>query len=211
MKPCKTPRCDLRSAWRGAAGRIAGGFAALSLLAIAATLATAPAASAQDWCGAGGLNSTERAICGDAVLGALDAELNRVFDDSGMDAPRQARWLRQTRDACGSDIFCIERAYRDRIAALLQSPADRVDPDRRPWCSAASLNEAERAICSDDLLADLDAALGAVYGSLRARSEDASQVAWLRGERDACGSDRDCIAAAYLRRIVVLGGRLRGS
>ena len=172
-------------------------------------LAPLPAA-AQSWCSSGsGLNTTERAICNDAILGALDSELGRVFAQSDVSRDDQSRWLRQDRDACGSDILCIERSYRDRLAVLDRAPAPQVDPNNRPWCSASRLNTTERAICSDGLLADLDAALEAVYGRLTARDNDRSQQEWLRGERDSCGADPDCIAAAYLRRIVVLGGRLR--
>ncbi len=51
----------------------------------------------------------------------------------------------------------------------------------------------------------------AVYGALRAADDDRSQIDWLRGQRDACGADTACIAAAYLRRIAELGARLRGA
>ena len=200
--------------------------AALLLLALLA----APAA-AQPWCEAGGLNPTERLVCRDAILGELDAEMTAAYraayGDGALSA-EQRDWLTGRRDACGTDIFCIERAYGDRIAALrtappapAPSPAPVLAPApppapapaaaRRPWCGAARLNATERAICADDTLADLDAAMEAVYGALRAADADTAQIDWLRNRRDACGADADCIAAAYLRRIAELGARLRGA
>ncbi|RVT82619.1 hypothetical protein DXV76_15370 [Rhodobacteraceae bacterium CCMM004] len=180
-------------------------FLALALLAAPA------AATAADWCRNGGLNPTEATICNDNILLDLDARLNAAFDAAAgrVSMADQNDWLRNERDVCGRDLFCIERAYRDRIAALANAPVRGPDPLMRPWCDASRLNATERAICSDETLADLDAALGAVYGAQKAARDDAEQNRWLRGDRDACGADRDCIAASYLRRIVDLGGRLR--
>ena len=177
-------------------------------------------AAAQSWCGAGALNLAEETICRDDILAELDAELNFLWDlsDRSALASSQEDWLRQ-RDACGSDIFCIERAYDDRIATLRTvassggaspAPAPVIQDDRRPWCGAARLNAAERTICGSDTLANLDAAMEAVYGALRAAPGDRSQNDWLI-RRNECGADEACIAAAYLRRIGQLGGRLRGS
>ena len=178
------------------------------------TAALALPAAAQPWCDASGLNPTERAICNDPVLGRLDAELRELYDavETEQVAREQRRWLSEERNTCGSDIFCIERAYDERIAelqALRGQRQERPAGNLRPWCDATQLNPTERAICSDPLLADMDAALEAVYGSLRASDADRSQITWLREERDACGTSIDCIASAYLRRIVELGGRLR--
>ena len=179
--------------------------------AVLLALIAAPA-TAQDWCGAPDLNRTEATICHDAILGDLDAALERAWTARPRTAAErrvQNRWLRQRRDACGTDIFCIEDAYDRRIGELV-GYTEGPPPALRPWCRAARLNAAERAICADDTLADLDAAMEAVYGAARAASGDTEQAAWLRGERDACGPDRACIAAAYLRRITALGARLRG-
>lgn len=166
------------------------------------------AAPAQDWCNASPLSRTEQAICNDPILGDLDAELNRVYLASDRDRAAQDRWLAQ-RDRCGSDIFCIEDLYRDRIDRLRDRPAPRAD--LRPWCGSSRLNRTERTICATETLADLDAALQAVYGATRARSDDPSQIAWLRERRDGCGDDVACIGNAYLRRIMELGGRLRAA
>ena len=192
-------------------------FALLILLIAAPGLA-----SAQAWCGARTLNAAEQAICRDDILSGLDADLNLLWDRSDRAAlgPSQAEWL-DRRNACGPDIFCIERAYDDRIATLRdvaavgggQAPAPlpaEDDGDRRPWCDASRLNAAERTICASDTLANLDAAMEAVYGAVRADPGDRSQNDWL-ARRNDCGADDACIAAAYLRRIGQLGGRLRGN
>lgn len=181
-------------------------------LLILALIAFSSAAEAQSWCSSSRLNPTERTICNDRILGELDAELGALFARVG--AGRRAEqnaWLRNERDACGTDIICIEDAYIDRIDVLSgRSPAAPLAAQRRPWCGAAWLNPTEATICSDDTLADLDAAMEAVYGALRADPGDQSQIAWLREDRDGCGTDISCISASYLRRIIVLGGRLRG-
>ena len=99
----------------------------------------------------------------------------------------------------------------------------------RPWCNAERLNPTERSICADRDLSRLDALLARTRGQVgrkRERSEDrrdaeprdqveqaprlpgadrhygrAAQLAWLRSERDACGTDSVCIARAYSARI----------
>lgn len=163
--------------------------------------------AAQEWCNAAPLNRSEQAICADPILGDLDREMTALYLDGPRDRAAQDRWLRE-RDRCGADIFCIEDRYRDRIAALSnRTPVRR--SDLRPWCDAARLNATEAVICSDETLADMDAALEAVYGAARASDSDAAQVHWLRERRDACGTDKLCIGNAYLRRIVELGRRLR--
>ena len=190
-------------------------------LLIALLLLPLPAA-AQSWCGAAGLNPTEQVICQDDILGELDAEMNALWARADRDAlgRSQSDWLR-LRNACGPDLFCIERAYDQRIAALRDAavqpePLPRAEPpapsfaERRPWCGASRLNAAERTVCDSDTLANLDAAMEAVYGALRAAPGDRSQNDWLL-RRNECGDDEACIAAAYLRRIGELGGRLRGN
>ena len=182
-------------------------FIAFALIAIPA------AGEAQSWCSSSRLNPTERTICSDRILGELDAELGALFARVG--AGRRAEqnaWLRNERDACGTNIICIEDAYIDRIDVLngRRLGGTPLAAQRRPWCGAARLNPTEATICADDTLADHDAAMEAVYGALRADPSDRSQIDWLREDRDACGTDLACISASYLRRIIVLGGRLRG-
>lgn len=79
----------------------------------------------------------------------------------------------------------------------------------RPWCNAERLNPTEWLICADGDLSRLDALLELVYGRTTARDEDAAQLAWLRSERDACGTDGVCIARAYSARIGELDSETR--
>lgn len=212
-----------------------------------ALLVTLPAAApAQDWCDDGSrLSPTESAICDDIILSRLEREMTTLYTAPGAGRAgislSQRTWL-DRRDACGSDVVCIEMAYRDRIRELTPSgslpmavlpprpgdeeaisrpgdeevisrPAPTASPSSgplRPWCDGAQ-NPTERTICDTPRLADMDAALGAVYGAAKASDGDAAQMAWLRENRDACGTDRLCIARAYVERIVQLGARLRAN
>ena len=79
----------------------------------------------------------------------------------------------------------------------------------RPWCNAERLNPTERSVCADRNLSRLDALLELVYGRSTARDEDVAQLGWLRSERDACGTDRVCIARTYSGRIGQLDGETR--
>lgn len=170
---------------------------------------TALPAAAQTWCSASGLNLAERTICADPILGDLDARLTAAYRATPeTDALRESQrlWL-ENRDLCGTDIFCIESAYRARIEALDRGEISGAGP-LRPWCTASGLNDSERTICASEILANMDAAMQAVYGELRAREDDESQIDWL-ARRDGCGTDETCLGQAYLSRIIELGGRLR--
>lgn len=90
-------------------------------------------------------------------------------------------------------------------------------------CSAR-LNDAERTICSDSGLAQLDLNLDALYTSAQAISRGngdltsssrlaATEKNWLSGDRDACATDVNCLTDAYSNRISQLRAcvsRLRG-
>ncbi|MGR3541049.1 MAG: hypothetical protein ACU0BS_06435 [Hasllibacter sp.] len=185
------------------------------ILAAALLAPAAAAAQAPSWCGAARLNPAETTVCADPVLQDKDRALQGLYDAlpaASAERDRQADWLRGRRDACGWDVLCIEWAYGDRIAELRAALARAAPPvaARRPWCEAARLNAAERAICADDTLADLDAVMAAAYGAGRASFADGAQQAWL-AERDTCGGDRACIGAAYIRRLTELGARLRAA
>ncbi|MDR7070598.1 TonB family protein [Pseudoxanthomonas japonensis] len=74
------------------------------------------------------LNPSERAICGDADLAALDRSLGNAYrdelagaqsDQRGALKRDQARWI-TTRNACGSDSRCIADSMRQRHLALIQ-------------------------------------------------------------------------------------------
>ena len=174
------------------------------LLAALALILFGLPASAQSWCASSTLNATELAICTDPILGDLDTEMTALYRQNKL--PDQRAWLR-VRNACGGDIFCIEDAYRARIAVMRAALA--APPPLRPWCGTARLNLTEQTICDTVLLANLDAALQATYGAARARGNDPEQLNWLRGQRDACGADLRCIRQAYVQRLIELGERLR--
>ncbi|WP_281984413.1 hypothetical protein [Thalassorhabdomicrobium marinisediminis] len=178
----------------------------MRMLIVLSLILPATMATAQEWCNSATLNPTERTICADPILGELDADLTRAYRASDRDRAAQSRWLR-ARNACGTAIGCIEERYAERIAAL--RGARPVRSDLRPWCDGARLNPTEQTICRTETLADLDAALQAIYGAAQARDADGAQLRWLRDDRDACGTDTFCIGDAYLRRIMALGRQLR--
>ncbi len=179
----------------------------------AALICAAPAA-AQTWCTSANLNSTERTICSDVFLGELDAELNQLYAQAvRIDLPKvksnQNLWRVGIRDKCGTRISCIEDAYLSRIAALRSQIAKYEPPLKpRPWCKNTGLNAAERTICSSKRLSNLDAATAAVHDAAKARSGGKAHLRWL-DERNACRTDENCIAAAYHKRLTVLGAMLR--
>ncbi|WP_425100336.1 SH3 domain-containing protein [Tropicibacter sp. S64] len=71
------------------------------------------------WCGNGGLNSTERAICSDAYLAGLDEEMTRAYGNQNhTSAGDQSAWRTGTRDACGSNASCIGQVTLARITYL---------------------------------------------------------------------------------------------
>ena len=74
----------------------------------------------------------------------------------------------------------------------------------RPWCTSNRLNATEAAICASPYLAGLDEEMTQLYWQRDASSINASQVNWLKNQRNACGSNESCIANAYNQRIAFL-------
>ena len=72
------------------------------------------------WCRSSRLNSTEHTICSNDTLASLDLKLARVYGSQRFknDDLAQEEWLRDYRDACGSDIPCLTHAYKTRIFEL---------------------------------------------------------------------------------------------
>ena len=69
--------------------------------------------------------AAENAICNDAVLAALDVRLATLYRQVRSTAPDvwdveqvQRSWLVAQRDACGSDVACLARVYRERMDTL---------------------------------------------------------------------------------------------
>jgi uncharacterized protein len=109
--------------------------AALALLLLARSSSPAPAATPSFPC-TGTLAPTERVICSDDGLAALDVALAAAYraklDNPGprnysLDDPRDAipiaqkAWLAH-RNGCGTDKACIRKAYLTRTAALTAGP-----------------------------------------------------------------------------------------
>lgn len=90
-----------------------------TIIAACLTMSGAGTAHAQPSfpCG-GSLNATERAICRDNTLSALDVQMVRLFHEQRTepDTLRSAQrtWL-AWRNTCGADMDCIRRRYEQRI------------------------------------------------------------------------------------------------
>ena len=74
------------------------------------------------WCSASHLNKTERTICANETLSALDKKLAKAYGATKADNKDKAQkeWL-QKRNQCGNDAACIEEAYEHRIKQLENS------------------------------------------------------------------------------------------
>nr|WP_230942855.1 lysozyme inhibitor LprI family protein [Burkholderia vietnamiensis] len=104
------------------------------VLAAAAWLTALPmAAHAAGFDCAKAASPTEHAICADARLSALDAQLAAAWQkarakggDTAAPKAAQLKWLAQ-RDRCGGDASCIADRYRERLAILNGAP---LAPDR---------------------------------------------------------------------------------
>jgi uncharacterized protein len=121
--------------------------AAAALLAAAVTWHTTPDAAAANpsFSCAGALNATERAICSDESLAALDREVAAAYKNKFDGLPiesanaldelvkslviTQKAWLAH-RDSCDADRACIYRAYTTRRASLLVGDSSRDIPCR---------------------------------------------------------------------------------
>ena len=170
--------------------------------------------SPPSWCD-GARKAAERAVCDTSMLLLLDAELNEKYlaatKRAGLDPEKlsaltstEAMWLQKQRDVCGSDVTCLEGAYRSRIAALSSRPPS--------WCNGAR-KAAERAVCDTSTLLLLDAELNEKYlaATKRAGSDPeklsaltSAEATWLQKQRDVCGSDVTCLEGAYRSRIAAL-------
>ena len=114
---------------------------AAALAALLICVAPAAAASPSFPC-AGNLSSTEKVICADDNLAALDVALAAAYknklanpgpQDYSLDDPRDAipitqkAWLAH-RNSCGADKACIRKAYVIRTTALTAGPNTKDTP-----------------------------------------------------------------------------------
>lgn len=103
-----------------------------TLAALAVAVLAAPAAAASFPCAKAG-TSTEKAICADPAVSALDERLAAAYKAAlqrlGMDANAtqaavkadQKEWLAE-RNACGADAACLRTQYERRVAVLSFKP-----------------------------------------------------------------------------------------
>ena len=151
------------------------------------------------------------------------AQTAGAISEPNLEAQAAAAW-EDFRDSTSPDAFdAFAEAYpATAYAALALSSASRLragpdaarDPpplSRPAWCDTPR-NEAETLICDDAELLELDRELAELNDSrLNATRTGAArgqalvdQRNW-RISRDACGTDRACIAQSYRVRIIALG------
>ncbi|MCI4663944.1 MAG: hypothetical protein MRY74_04410 [Neomegalonema sp.] len=80
---------------------------------------TAAAQSWPAWCSKSGLNPTEQTICETPLLRSLENRMIRVYIRARTyGVAGNPRSFVIYRNRCGREVYCIEQAYRDRIAEL---------------------------------------------------------------------------------------------
>ncbi|MGV0817456.1 lysozyme inhibitor LprI family protein [Martelella sp. AMO21009] len=108
-------------------------FATATCLGSALLVAT-PASAASFDCSAAGLTPNERTICSNLTLNDDDVKMATMYTMlkglfamgvSGNMGDDQKAWLKE-REACGTDVSCIEKAYDTRIDQL-QKLYDGID------------------------------------------------------------------------------------
>lgn len=118
-------------------------------LPMALAFFTAPAAAGMD-CGQA-RTPTEKAICADPGLYALDAELGTIYGKLRATRTQQADALRQTqrawlkqRDLCRTDAACLRQRYEARVAELQGqlSRAQAYPPDETDRLALEDLRQA---------------------------------------------------------------------
>lgn len=110
----------------------------------AAFIVTGAATAQAHWCDSANLKLTERVVCSDVRLRALDDQLNSKYRSTqeslavrgrgpelvAMLRKQQTAWILR-RNRCGHNPDCIEAAYKERLEALQGSrpvPVRKLDP-----------------------------------------------------------------------------------
>ncbi len=77
-------------------------------------------ANASSWCNSSRLNRTEQTICNSISLRQLDTELAQVYGNAKAEKQDydQLSWLKNSRNACDTNVICLKREYRSRIRIL---------------------------------------------------------------------------------------------
>jgi len=149
--------------------------------------------------------ATEKRICGDKDLGALDVALARAYQDKRYEdenkiGTEQKNWIKNERDNCSS-VGCLKSAYQERIRVLDGSAAS--------FNCALAKSATEQLICSDEGLRHADRMLAQSYLGLKEAGGDrqqitAEQAAWLQNVRQPCASVA-CLAEVMNARNEQLG------
>lgn len=76
--------------------------------------------NARSWCDSSGLNATEQTICNNTTLRQLDTKLAKVYSDAkaANHDYDQLSWLKNSRNACRTNVSCLKNEYRSRIRIL---------------------------------------------------------------------------------------------
>ncbi len=108
--------------------RIGFMLAGLAGAILATSITPASAQERPDWCSEQSRkNDAEWTICSTRSLWDLEDQLNASYRVAMRELPpsqhailtsSQSDWLRETRNACGSDVACLRGAYRGRITTL---------------------------------------------------------------------------------------------
>jgi uncharacterized protein len=117
---------------------------------------------------------------------------------------------RQREDIMVRSGFVLASTVGAMMAVLVGTAS--AQSSQPPWCSeGGSKNAAERTICATRSLWNLDDTLNLSYAFAKDRLPaaekrilESSQLNWLRGTRDACGSDVGCLAEAMRSRSATL-------
>lgn len=107
---------------------VRGVFVSAVIVAASVFGAVPTSVEAQSWCsGNRSFNAAEVTICRDAGLGALDEEMQDVYDSiqygscpawvAAAARAQQRDWLRY-RNSCGANRGCLRTIYAERIARL---------------------------------------------------------------------------------------------
>jgi uncharacterized caspase-like protein/uncharacterized protein len=167
----------------------------------------------------------EVTICNNPELSILDNELDRLYSRTAKKSnptqkqallSEQRRWL-ELRDACSTDVRCLENQYRTRIASFGTSSLPDDKAATRTFRPSFDCNTnflpAEVAVCNNTELAQLDVELDKVYSQTAHRSTQGrrnqllvEQRQWIH-DRDTCGSDPACIRLQYQARLGQLQDR----
>ncbi len=83
--------------------------------------------SKPSWCQSSHLNSTEHTICDNKNLYTLDKRMTQSYGAAEVKDNKQVEWLNNERNRCGTNVGCIQKAYKDRINAIWHKTIEQTD------------------------------------------------------------------------------------